>query len=157
METRNKETTFNSSMATLIRIDKLISELHCLRRGIIPLNNFGIPIKTGNPTELYLDTLFDLHIEVGSKMTKGENSEFSKSEEHQKKIEDKKYYYGRNLYVKTMEKGMPPRLIANEHYYTGWNEMQELGDVYFMFLMNTADKHGMLLTTKATGEDATGN
>ena len=143
-----KETEFNSSVATLMRIDQLIRELHCLRRGIIPRDKFGFPVKTGNTTELYLDTLFDLHIEVAAKMTKGEKSEFSKSEEHQKEIQDCKDIYGTNLKMATVFKGMPSKEYRNDNFYVGWEELHKLGDNYFSFLVNTADVHGMLLINK---------
>ncbi len=143
-----KETEFNSSVATLMRIDQLIKELHCLRRGIIPRDKFGFPVKTGNTTELYLDTLFDLHIEVATKMNKGEGSELSKSEECQKDIDDCKTKYGPNLKTTTVIKGMPSKEYRNDQFYIGWEELHKLGDKYFYFLMNTADVHGMLLINK---------
>lgn len=147
------ETEFNSSVATLMRIDKLIRELHSLRRGIFPLSEFGMPIKTGNTTELYLLTLFDLHIEVATKMTKGENSEFNKSNGYQKGIDDCRDNYGVNLKMPTMIKGMPSKEYRNDQFYVGWEELHELCDEYFFFLMMTADLHGMLLTNKKEVDD----
>ncbi len=143
-----KETEFNSSVATLMRIDQLIKELHCLRRGIIPRDKFGFPVKTGNTTELYLDTLFDLHIEIATKMTKGKDSELNKSEEHQKGIDNRKGKYGVNLKMPTTISGMPSKEYKNYKFYLGWEELHKLGDKYFSFLMNIADAHGMLLINK---------
>ena len=115
-----KETEFNSSVATLMRVDRLIKELHSLRRGIFPLSEFGMPIKTGNTTELYLLTLFDLHIEVATKMNKGENSEFEKSNEHQQKINDCKLSYGTHLKMAVIIRGMPSKEYRNDNFYLGW-------------------------------------
>ena len=143
-----KETEFNSSVATLIRVDQLIRELHSLRRGIIPRDKFGFPVKTGNTTELYLDTLFDLHIEVATKMNKGEGGELSKSKEYLKGIDDCKLRYGVNLKMSTVIKGMPSKEYRNDNFYLGWEELHNLGDEYFSFLMNSADAHGMLLINK---------
>ena len=143
-----KETEFNSSVATLIRVDQLIRELHCLRRGIIPRDKFGFPVKTGNTTELYLDTLFDLHIEVATKMNKGKDNELSKSEKYQEGIDDCKGRYGVNLKMSTLIKGMPSKEYRNDLFYLGWEELHKLGDEYFSFLMNAADVHGMLLINK---------
>ncbi len=151
--TPKTETEFNSSVATLMRVDKLIRELHSLRRGIFPLSEFGMPIKTGNTTELYLLTLFDLHIEVATKMDKGEDSEFKKSNKHQEEINDCKKRYGINLKMSTILRGMPQKEYRNDNFYLGWEELQKQGDKYFFFLMKTADSHGMLLTNKKEADD----
>ena len=151
--TPKTETEFNSSVATLMRVDKLIKELHSLRRGIFPTNEFGMPIKTGNTTELYLLTLFDLHIEVATKMTKGKDSEFSKSEDKQNEINDCEAKYGVDLKMPITLQGMPSHEYRNDNFYLGWEELHKLGDKYFFFLMMTADLHGMLLTNKKEVDD----
>ena len=153
METQTatpKETEFNSSVATLIRIDQLIRELHCLRRGIIPRDKFGFPVKTGNTTELYLLTLHDLHIEITPKMIK---DEFIDSEGFKTIIDDCKTKYGPNLKTTTVIKGMPSKEYRNDQFYIGWEELHKLGDDYFIFLVKIADNHGMLLTNKKEGDE----
>ncbi len=145
-----KETEFNSSVATLMRVDQLIKELHSLRRGMIPRDKFGIPIKTGNTTELYLLTLYDLHIEIAPKMTP---EEFIDSERHQKLIKGCNKKWGRNLKIRTISKGMPSKEYENNNFHLGWDELHELGDEYFIFLVKIADNHGMLITNKKDDND----
>lgn len=55
---------------------------------------------------------------------------------------------------KTPPQGMPGREYDNSQFYLGWEELHRLGDKYFIYLMQVADNHGMLLITKQTGEDA---
>ena len=145
-----KETEFNSSVATLMRVDKLIKELHSLRRGIFPLNEFGTPIKTGNITELYILTLYDLHIEITPKMNK---EEFTDSEGFQTIMDNCETKWGPNLKMKTILKGMPSQEYQNGSFYVGWEELHGLGDNYFIFLIKIADNHGMLLTNKKADDE----
>jgi len=141
----HKDTEFNSNLATLIRINNLIVQIHLLRRGIIPLNNFGVPLKSGNPTELYIDTLYGLWIEINAKMTPDEKNQ---NNTKQKSINDIKDYYGSNLNKNTYVKGMPAQEYVNDKYYEGWDKLNNAADDYFLFLMGSADFHGMLLTNK---------
>ena len=149
--TQHKQTEFNSSQATLIRIDKLITECHSLRRGLIPVNVFGQPLTKNNPTDLFLDSLFDFFVEVSAKMTP---SEINTSDKYTKEVTSKKESYGNNLCMPTVERGNPRRELRNHLFFDGWDELHDIGDKYFIFLMKSADNHGMLLTTKQTGEDA---
>ncbi len=145
-----KETEFNSSVATLMRVDQLIKDLHTLRRGMIPRDKFGIPIKTGNTTELYLLTLHDLHIEIAPKMS---SLEFTDSKSHETLLHNCKIVWGNNLDMPTFSKGMPSREYQNRNFYLGWEAMHKLGDDYFVFLVKIADIHGMLLTNKKDDDD----
>ncbi len=145
-----KETEFNSSVATLMRVDQLIKDLHSLRRGMIPRDKFGIPIKTGNTTELYLLTLHDLHIEIAPKMS---SQEFTDSEAHEKLLTNCKTHWGTNLNTPILSRGMPSRQYQNRNFYLGWEDMHKLGDDYFVFLVKIADIHGMLLTNKKDDDD----
>lgn len=145
-----KETEFNSSVATLMRVDQLIKELHSLRRGMIPRDKFGIPIKTGNITELYILTLHDLHIEIAPKMAP---EEYTDSKSHEILIDDCKKKWGTNLNIKIISRGLPNREYQNNNFYQGWDEMHKLGDEYFVFLIKIADMHGMLLTNKKEDDD----
>jgi len=150
MPNESKETEFNSSVATLMRVDELIKELHSLRRGMIPRDKFGIPIKTGNTTELYLLTLHDLHIEIAPKMLM---QEYKDSIGHKTIIDDCKKRWGTNLNIPTITRGLPSREYQNNNFYLGWEELHKLGDEYFMFLVKIADIHGMLLTNKKENDD----
>lgn len=141
----SKETEFNSSIATLMRIDQLIRELHSLRRGIIPRDKFGIPIRIGNTNELYLLTLFDLHIEIVPKM---KANEFTDSEKLQKRLKDCQDKWGLNLKIMNITKGIPPKEYQNNNFFLGWEEIHSICDLYFMYLIKIADNHGMLLIDK---------
>lgn len=149
-DSSDKKTEFNSSVATLMRVDQLIRELHSLRRGMIPRDKFGIPIKTGNTNELYIDTLFDLQAEIATKMTP---DEFDDSQGYLKTIEGIRKKYGANLNVSTIYRGVPAREYTNNYYILGWDELHKIGDEYFMILLKIADNHGMLLTNKAEADD----
>ena len=139
------ETEFNSSIATLMRIDRLIKEIHSLRRGIMPINEFGMPIRTGNPSELYIDTLFDLYSEIQTKM---KDKEIEESKKHKEQIDKTYNGYGTNLHLPTISMGVPTHDYRNPAYYIGWKELHSLTDEYFIFLMRTADSHGMLMSNK---------
>ena len=143
-----KETTFNSSIATLMRIDKLIGQNHSLRRGIIPLNDFGQPVKTGHPDRLYKGTLGCLNVEIITEMTPTEETN---TEEHKKKIATFESKNHNDLNNPTIFKNF--REFKNPKYYLAWEELHILLDDYFIFLMKTASNHGMLLITKSTGVD----
>ena len=151
VQKESKETEFNSSVATLMRIDQLIRELHSLRRGIIPKDKFGTPVKIGNTTELYILTLEDLHIEIAPKMTA---QEFIDSETNLAIISKCKERWGTNLNVQYIEKCMPRRTFTNIQYTKAWIELKDLGDNYFLLLVKIADIHGMLLINKKLEEDA---
>lgn len=150
MKEDSKESEFNSNVATLMRIDQLIKELHSLRRGIIPKDKFGIPIKTGNTTELYIMTLHDLFIEIAPKMTP---KEYEDSKGFEILLEDCKKRWGSNLHIKVISRGMPSKEYHNNNFYLGWEEMHQLGDKYFIFLVKIGDIHGMLLTNKKEDND----
>ena len=145
-----KETTeFNSSAATLERINDLIRQYHDLRRGLIPRDKFGFPIVTENPFELGIATLFDIASEI-SIMT---SDELELLQKHKKAIEVCRQKHGNNLRIKEVRRGTYD--FHNSLYYAGWEEMHNLSDEYFLFLMKSLTNHGMLITQKkATDESA---
>ncbi len=149
--TPNIETEFNSSVATLRRIDDLIRQLHDLSRGIIPTNKFGIPLITGNPYDLYISTTDRLYLEGHVKFTDPEKIECKKLDENRKTI---KHKYGTNLKLKIISKGMPPHNYDNLKYYEGWDELLESNKGYESYVVECLDKHGMLMKTKDSAEFA---
>lgn len=146
-----KETEFNSSVATLKRIDDLMRQLHDLSRGIIPTDRFGIPLITGNPHELYLKTVKRLYLEGKKKFDK---DEVNKIDELKKVIDDIRKKYGINLSLKTVSKGMPPHDYTNIEYYNGWTEILEANEEYEEYIVGCLDTHGMLMKTKDGAEFA---
>ena len=137
-----KETEFNSSVATLKRIDDLMRQLHDLSRGIIPTNKFGIPLVTGNPHELYLKTVKRLYLEGKEKLEKKEKD---KIDELKKVIDGIRKRYGINLSLKTISKGMPPHDYTNTEYYNGWTEIIDANEEYEEYTLGCLDRHGMLM------------
>jgi len=145
------ETEFNSSVATLRRIDDLMRQLHDLSRGIIPINKFGIPLITGNPYELYTSTTDRLYLEGHVKFDKDEKDKCNKLDNDRDKIKNR---YGVNLQLKITSKGMPPHDYDNIEYYNGWNELLEANKKYEIYIVKCLDKHGMLMKTKDGAEFA---
>ncbi len=150
--TPKTETEFNSSVATLRRIDDLMRQLHDLSRGIIPTNKFGIPLITGNPYELYISTTDRLYLEGHVKFDKKE--EIPKCERLDKERYKIKEKYGINLKLKKISKGMPPHDYDNKEYYIGWNELLESNKIYESYVVECLDSHGMLMKTKDGAEFA---
>jgi hypothetical protein len=142
-----KETEFNSSIATLRRIDDLMRQLHDLSRGIIPTNKFGIPLITGNPYELYITTTERLYLEGQNKFKPEEKKRANELCNETEKIRQK---YGNNLHMQKISKGMPPHEYTNMEYYNGWNELLKANKEYELFVVECLDKHGMLLINKDT-------
>ena len=145
------ETEFNSSVATLRRIDDLIRQLHDLSRGIIPTNKFGIPLITGNPYELYISTTDRLYLEGHVKF---DDKEIKKCKELEGDINIVKDRYGINLKLKEISKGMPPYQYTNLKYYEGWEELLKTNKKYETYVVECLDKHGMLMKTKDSAEFA---
>jgi len=149
--TSNTETEFNSSIATLRRIDDLMRQLHDLSRGMIPTNKFGMPLVTGNPHELYMKTIKRLYLEGKEKFTK---QELEIIWTKKNKIDGIRENYGINLSLKKISKGMPPYEYENPLYYHGWNEMLEANEEYEEYVIGCLDRHGMLMKNKDDGEYA---
>lgn len=154
METQTvtpKETEFNSSVATLRRIDDLMRQLHDLSRGIIPTNKFGIPLITGNPYELYISTTDRLYLEGHVKFDDSEKDKCDELDKDRDTIKDK---YGVNLKLKELSRGMPPYQYINLEYYKGWEELLKVNKKYESYVVECLDKHGMLMKTKDGAEFA---
>ncbi len=146
-----KETEFNSSVATLRRIDDLMRQLHDLSRGIIPTNKFGIPLITGNPYDLYISTTDRLYLEGHVKFSDPEIKKCNVLDKDRSGIRNK---YGVNLNLKRISKGMPPHDYDNIKYYDGWNELLDSNKKYESYVVECLDKHGMLMKTKDGAEFA---
>ena len=149
--TPKTETEFNSSVATLRRIDDLMRQLHDLSRGIIPTNKFGFPLITGNPHELYLKTTKRLYLEGKEKF---DTNEVEMIFELKKKVEGVRNRYGTNLHLKKISKGMPPQDYDNRLYYEGWNDILEANEEYEEYIVGCLDRHGMLMKNKDDSEYA---
>ena len=149
--TPKTETEFNSSVATLRRIDDLMRQLHDLNRGIIPTNKFGIPLVTGNPHELYLKTIKRLYLEGKEKF---DTKEIEKIYELKGRNDNIKQRYGINLSLKKISKGMPPHDYDNRLYYEGWTEIMEANEKYEEYIVGCLDRHGMLMKNKDDSEYA---
>ena len=149
--TPNTETEFNSSVATLRRIDDLMRQLHDLSRGIIPTNKFGIPLITGNPYELYISTTDRLYLEGHVKFDDKEKTKCDGLDKDRIGVKNK---YGINLKLKRITKGMPSHDYENIEYYNGWNELLETNNRYEAYVVECLDKHGMLMKTKDSAEFA---
>ena len=150
-ETPKTETEFNSSVATLRRIDDLMRQLHDLSRGIIPTNKFGIPLITGNPYELYISTTDRLYLEGHVKFS---GPEKDKCDELDKDRDAVKSKYGVNLKLKEISRGMPPHEYTNFEYYQGWEELLKANKKYESYVVECLDIHGMLMKTKDSAEFA---
>ena len=146
-----KETEFNSSVATLKRIDDLMRQLHDLSRGIIPTNKFGLPLITGNPYELYVSTIDRLYLEGHVKFDGPEKDKCKELDEARDTVKDK---FGSDLKLKEISRGMPPYQYVNLKYYEGWEELLKTNKEYESYVVECLDKHGMLMKTKDSAEFA---
>lgn len=124
-----KQTEFDSSVATLIRIDQLIQTLHKAALGDI----FG-----KNCDMVFLDTLQELYSEVDPKMTKDELKE---AEGYQSEISVTQNKFGAHLYMPIIGNNRS----ENKLYKIGWVELKEISRRFRVFLMRTMDKHNMLM------------
>ena len=141
MGSDERSVEFNMSLATLERINDLIKQAHLSSQGLFSLKT-GIPYSDH---QVYLNTLDRIYIEVQTKMNSDERTECIKFE---KGIIKLKLKWGDNIlypFFKNEEK--------NEKYTDGWNEILFVARQYEVYLMQTMDKHKMLLRDSGKVED----
>lgn len=131
MSEENRITDFNSSQATLIRVDTLINQLHYSSR-----------ISGAVNQEYYLRTLDRLYIEGQCKFNPKEKEICL---EFQKHINDLKLKWGNSL-INEFKKNNKEK--KNPRFIDGWNEVMPLARDYEITLMGFLDAHGMLLSEK---------
>lgn len=124
-ETEYRQTDWDSSYATLQRIDSIIKHLHTIRI-------LGVPGRNNNLS--YLDTIDRLYMEAQTKMSK---EEINKSQEFQTKISELFENFGKIIYNQ-----------ASIYYIMAWREIKQVVRLYEIFLMKTLDRHNMLMRDK---------
>lgn len=127
-EKNNKETEFNSSLATLIRIDEIIRELHQ-----IAMNGRGFD---------YLKALDRLYIEAQNKMNK---VELGRAAELQELLYNLRLKWNRELGMKWRGQKL------NANFVMGWDEINHAAREYEIFIMRSMDSHGMLMRDAKKG------
>jgi len=125
-----KETEFNSSVATLKRIDALMMELHKL----------GVE----NNTPGRLSILRRLKAECNKKLTSDERKKCVKYEKDLVNVEldttNKKVEV--NVYCVNPEEYKQKKLVSK------WNNMIPIVDEYELYVIGCLDDHGMLMKNK---------
>jgi hypothetical protein len=126
-------TEFNSSLATLSRVDKLIQLLH---ETALKGNKF-----------LYLETLPRLYLEAYAKLTPNERKQ---CEAFSFKIASIRREYGNSLFTGS---NASQKSEAYWQYQDAWGTLTPLLTEYELLLIKLLDGHGMLLTNKSDGTD----
>lgn len=120
-----RETEFDSSVATLQRIDSLIKMLH---RAILG------DLESKNPYVTYIQVLDRLYLEGQVKMSKDELEE---CENHQKGL-GLLYNKWKNDYTDKNSK----------NYLSAWSEIKKRARLYEIYIMKCLDTHNMLMRDK---------
>ena len=139
-ENQQKSSEFNMSVATLIRLDALIKQLHLASRGMLSM----MWDVTLNDNKYYIDTLDRIFIEVQTKMNKNEEAE---CENFQQRILNIKKQWKEDISTPIRNGRM------NKNYIYAWSQIMNVGRIYEIFLMKTMEKHDMLLKEKGRVED----
>jgi len=129
-----KETEFNSSIATLKRIDVLMSWLHGSAVGLF---------DGRDNVMIYIDTLPRLLLEGRSKFTASEMKSCSAAEERLDSIKQK---YGYHLYMNTISGRDNFDRKQNCLFYEGRRELMTAAKDFERLIVGCLDAHGMLLT-----------
>lgn len=133
-----KSTEFDSSVATLKRVDALIFFLHDIK-----LN----PAQDGVDSNwLYVDTLDRIYMEVVAKM---DSEEELKAEDFRKLMGTITQKWRKDICMKY--KKVYDKTTSNQQYRKAWAEMGGVVRNYEIFLMKTMDRHNMLLKDKTMG------
>lgn len=142
------KTEFNSSIATLVRIDALIKQAHGSYQGYF-CDKWGLPSdNTHNDNEYYLLALERIYIEVYPQLTDPEKTECNN---HRNKIINT-----RNRWIRDINKpiiiGEMGRRTTNIRYQKAWIELKDLARHYELYLMQIMSDHGLLLTAKGLAD-----
>lgn len=127
-----KETEFDSSIATLYRIDGLIQRIHS--SAILP----GLTQKL-----TYIDLIKRLYVEAQNKFTK---DELKDSYALLNELDEIQLKHSRNMYSQVSRKGK-----INPEYIFAWKEIIEVANNFEIFVMRALDRHNMLMRTAKTG------
>lgn len=141
MAEENRETDFDSSAATLARIDRIINFLHTVRLD---------PLIDANQYQLYINTLDRLFIEAVAKMTPQEEKQAKRFRQEMSTIKTK---WQKDINLPTFRPMGDSNIRINNKFFAAWNELLPVAREYEVFLMKTMDKHNMLLRDKARVED----
>lgn len=127
-----KQTEFDSSVATLRRIDELIRILHNCKLRLVDYFEHD---------KLYIDTLDELFGEGHTKFTPEERK---KCDEYYKQIDNlKQRLLNENKYI-----GPSWKLKLNIKYLQTKDVLMKTARDYYLYLMRLLDAHGMLLKEK---------
>lgn len=141
-KTQYKETEFDSSIATLQRIDNLIKILHMSKANID--NSF----RTDDYyfRNMFYEMLDEIYSEGQTKFTKDEKV-FCKG--LQNKISEAMENYGNNLWNHTIK--IRNIVTINIKYIEAWKEVMPMIRRYRIYLMIFLDRHNMLMKTSKMG------
>jgi len=124
-----KITEFDSSVAVLYRLDKIIKTLHNLRGDIYASNR-------------YAEELYSFWIEVNNKMNKEEKEKCGVFFE---KIEEIQECYGSAYLHPFIKHPYSTEPYPNIAYHNCWGQLKPIYMKLEVFLMETADRHNMLM------------
>jgi beta-galactosidase beta subunit len=127
-----KSVEFNMSLATLERINNLIKQAHLSSQGLFSIK-MNIPYSDH---QVYLNTLDRIYIEVQTKM---DDKERVKCSEFEKKIVETKMKWKEDILFPFIDEK------RNSNYDLAWNEIIFVARQYEIFLMQSMDRHKMLL------------
>jgi len=129
-----KETEFNSSVATLKRINDLIIQMH-----LASLN-----LLEGNNLSMKLEILHRLYVEGRKKFNKEEKQRIEKFIKRVGEIQSEQSKEGlkKNVYHTN------PYAFQNKKASLMWNSVRPIINNYEFFLMGCLDDHGMLMKNK---------
>ena len=127
-----KSVEFNMSLATLERINNLIKQAHLSSQGLFSIK-MNIPYSDH---QVYLNTLDRIFIEVQTKM---DDKERVKCLEFEKKIINAKMKHKEDILYPFIDEK------RNLNYELAWNDIIFIARQYEIFLMQSMDRHKMLL------------
>lgn len=134
--TEFKETEWDSSKATLQRIDALIRKMQSIKT-----NEY---LGHGeDPKIVYLEALDCLFMEGNNKFTTTEQEECKK---HQDQISDIIQKTNGHLFSKHIKNRDSVKI--NSLYIQAWNEVNVLSRDYELYIMSCLDNHNMLMRNR---------
>lgn len=138
MNKEPKQTEFNSSVATLQRIDSLIKQAHQASRDQFPTTDNDL---------FYLDTLDRLYVEA---QTKFDQEEIEKAIKFQEKLAKIKSKWGKDIYRRYLDVYSRQ---SNPKFHISRQLLKETAREYEIFLMGAMAYHNMLLSDKERVEE----
>jgi len=138
------KTEFNSSIAVLMRLDKLISMAHASSQGLFSVK-YGLP---DNDNEYYLSSLERIYIEAYPQLTEEEKTNCN---DHRNKIINTKNKWINDIIRPVIINDAGMR-TTNIRYIKAWIEIKDIARKYELYLMQTMSDHGLLLTQKGLAD-----